>query len=70
MEMEIKKTTTISLTPAEIEEIILEHLKSKSIELGGCSSLFKMEDRYDTYTEEYETEFTGFEITIVEVEVK
>jgi len=65
--MEVKITTVISFTPEEIKEIVLDHLKNKGIDIGLYTSDFKMEDRYDTYTEEWEGEFKGLEIKIEEV---
>jgi hypothetical protein len=65
--MKITRITTISFTPEEIKEIVLDYLKSKGTDVSLYTSDFKMEDTYNTYSSEYETEFRGLEIKIEEV---
>jgi hypothetical protein len=64
--MKITRTTTVVFTPEEIEDIVLDYLKDNGIDVSLYTSDFKMEDYYNTYSEEYETEFRGLEIKIEE----
>ena len=63
----MKIITILSFTPEEIKEIVLDHLKNKGFDVSLYTSDFKIEDAYNTYSSEYETEFRGLEIKIEEV---
>jgi hypothetical protein len=55
--MKVTKETTVELTPNELEAIIIEHFKSKGIDLKSCYFNVNGYNREDDFFAQYPLEY-------------